>query len=749
LKRYLKLTLKIIIVSCLLLIGFITAVSYNVFGKLYSEDELLNYKNETASVVTSEDNIIIGKFYNENRTNAEYNDFPEHLINALIATEDARFFQHTGVDSRSLLRVLFKSIIMRDKSSGGGSTITQQLAKNIAGRNHFGFMTMPVNKTKEIIQARRIESIYSKENIITLYLNTVSFGENGYGIESAALRYFNKAVKDLNIEESAILIGILKANTYYNPHLNPENALKRRQIVLNQMLTYNYLGQAEIDSLQQLPLKLDYNNLNSNNNSGHFIVFVEKETKHILDSINKATKKNYNLKKDGLIIKTTLDYKMQRFANLSFKQHLSVMQNKLRTQYNSNSSQKKSLETLINQQLKRLKISKDSAKTKTKQSVFSWKENYRDSISLIDSLNLENTLLHAGLMAMSPKTGAIKTYVGGINHQRYAYDQIFSQRQLASTFKPILYANAFENGKTPCNYLDNEEIILTEYKDWHPTNADKKFGGKYSLQGALLNSKNVPTVNLYLETDFVKLDTIWNRLKFSSRLKNNPSLALGTTNASIYEVTNAYATFANYGKQVKPYIISSISTADGTILYEHKSEEPKTILTEKTATYINEVLQNAISRGTGTRLRNTYGVKMPLAGKTGTSQDYTDAWFVGYNPDLVMVSRVGCNSPKIHFNNGLGAGSSLALPLVAKTLKQIELDSELNKLYTSKFKALSDEDFYNLECEDYKERTAIENFFDLFKSNEKSFEEEQERTERKEERKQKRADKRKARRENE
>jgi len=745
LKKYLKLALKLIVLGILLLAGFITAVSYNAFGKLYTEDDLLNFKNETASIVKSEDNIVIGKFFQQNRTNAEFDDFPKHLVNALVATEDARFFEHEGVDSKSLLRVLFKSIIMGNKRSGGGSTITQQLAKNIAGRTHFGFMTMPVNKTKEIIQAKRIENIYTKENILTLYLNTVSFGENIYGIEAAALRYFNKDVKDLTIDESAVLVGVLKANTFYNPHLNPDNALMRRNVVLNQMVANNYLSQAEVDALQQLPLKLDYNNLNSNNNAGHFISFVEKQTIKIIDSINKVTKSKHNLKTDGLVITTTLNHKMQSFAQQAFQEHLSVMQTKLRAQYNSSNYQKKQLNELINKQLKRFKISKDSAKVKTKQTVFDWKESYQDSISIIDSLKLENTILHAGLLAMSPKTGAIKTYVGGINHQRYAYDQIFSQRQLASTFKPILYATAFENGKKPCDYLDNEEITLTDYKDWHPTNADKQFGGKYSMQGALLNSKNVPTVNLYLETNFVKLDTIWNRLKFTSRLKNNPSLALGTTNASIYEVTNAYATFANSGKQVKPYIITSIATADGTIIYEHEAKEAKTILSETTTTYINEILQNAINRGTGTRLRNTYNVKMPLAGKTGTSQDYTDAWFVGYNPDLVMVSRVGCDSPKIHFNSGLGAGSSLALPLVAKTLQQIEKDTELKKQFSTSFKPLTDDESYDLECDDFKEKTTIENFLDIFKSDKTSFEKQQERAKRKAERKEKRDTRTKAR----
>lgn len=744
LKRFLKYGSILFLLTVVGVLVFYFSVKNGAFGPIYSEEDLLNFKNETASLVLSEDDVILGKYYKKNRTNAVYKDFPKHVINALVATEDTRFFEHTGVDSRSLFRVVFKSLLLRDKRSGGGSTITQQLAKNMTGRKDFGFLTMPVNKAKEIIQARRIESIYSKEDILTLYLNTVSFGENIYGIETASLRYFNKKLKSLNIEESAVLIGILKANTYYNPHLNPKNALKRRQVVLKQMETYKYLKPSELDSLNQLPLGLDYHNLNNNNSSGHFLSFVKKKTVKILDSINKANKTNYDLKKDGLRITTTLNAKMQSYATQAFSEHLAVMQKKLNIQYTSTSN-KNRLKRLINTQLKRLNISSDLANTLSRKSIFEWNGIRYDSISTSDSLTLENKILHAGLLAISPKTGAIKTYVGGINHQRYAYDQVFSKRQLASTFKPILYATALENGKLPCDYLDNGEINLSDYEDWHPTNADKKFGGKYSLQGALLNSKNVPTVNLYLDTNFTQLDTIWNRLNFSSQLKNNPSLALGTASASIYELAQAYTTFSNNGKRSEAYAISSITTSDGIVLYEHKLAKTKTILNEKTATYINEILQNAINRGTGTRLRTTYGVRMPLAGKTGTSQDYTDAWFVGYNPDIVMVSRVGCNSPKIHFNNGLGSGSALALPLVAKTLNAVETDVGLKNTYNSNFKKLSEEDLEVLNCEDFKEKTDLEHFFDLFKSRETTFDKKQERAKRKSERIRKREERRRKR----
>lgn len=736
--KFLKYTSILLLLVVIGITGFYFSVKNNVFGPVYTTQDLLNYKNETASIIKSEDDVIIGKFFNKNRTNTTYKELPKHLINALVATEDARFFEHSGVDSRSMFRVFIKSILLGNKRSGGGSTISQQLAKNMTGRSEYGFMSMPVNKTKEIIIAQRIEGIYSKEDILTLYLNTVSFGENIYGIESAALRYFNKKTKDLTVEESATLVGILKANTYYNPHLNPDHSLSRRRVIINQMANYGYLTRKESDSLIKLPLQLNYNNLKSNNKSGHFIAFVEKESKQILDSLNTANNTAYDVLKDGLVITTTLNSKLQEYANTSFYEHLNKMQELFDKQMANSRTLQNQSNNIAEQHLKKMKISSDSAQVKYKQTIFKWSGLEQDSISVKDSLLLENKLLHAGLIALSPKTGAIKTYLGGINHQRYAYDQIFAQRQLASTFKPILYATALEYGKQPCDYLDNDKITLSDYKNWSPTNADNTFGGKYSLQGALLNSKNVPTVNLFMQTSFVQLDTIWNRLQFNSKLENKPSLALGTANASIYEVARAYSSFANYGKSVTPYAITKIETAKGEIIYEHKDVEPKTVLNETTAKQINEILQNAINRGTGTNLRTKYQVTMPLAGKTGTSQDYTDAWFVGYNPSLVMVSRVGCDSPKLHFTSGLGAGSSLALPLVARTLRFLEQDQTLKKIYSEQFLELTENEELLLACEDFKEDTGFDKILDFFKKKETSFEKQQERIQRKAERRERR-----------
>jgi len=335
------------------------------------------------------------------------------------------------------------------------------------------------------------------------------------------------------------------------------------------------------------------------------------------------------------------------------------------------------------------------------------------------------------MLAINPNTGAIKTWVGGINHNSYPYDQIFAQRQLASTFKPILYAAALEEGRQPCDYLDNEQLTISDYNNWSPENANKKTGGKYSMTGALMNSMNIPTVNLFIKTGFKPIDSIWQKMQFSTKLEHNPSLALGTTNASIYEVTRAYAAFANGGNLITPKCITKITTAEGKTLYQDKNIAPKQILEERTPKLINAILQKAVNQGTGTSLRNTYNVTLPLAGKTGTSQNYADAWFVGYNPNLVLVSRVGCASPKIHFYNGTGSGGRLALPLVAKTLYKLQNNSKLKRIYSKEFLSLSEELIDELNCEDFKEKTGLENFFDIFKSKDKSFGKEQEKLERK------------------
>ncbi len=744
LKKVFKYLFVLFFIGVLALGIFVAAVYYGVFGPLYTADELKEFKNETATLVLSEEGSIIGKFYAENRTNVSFEKFPKHLVDALVATEDARYFEHEGVDSRSLLRVLFKTILFNQRNAGGGSTINQQLAKNMYGRKSYGPLTMLVNKTKEGFLAHRLHGIYSKEEILTLYLNTVPFGENVLGIEAASRRYFNKPVEKLKTEESAVLIGMLKANTYYNPRLYPENAIGRRNVVVAQMEKYGYLTMSEKDSLQKLPLQLDYANLESEGPANYFLVQVKDEVQEILETINERDGTDYSIEKSGLTIKTTLNLNLQKYALNAYKSHLGVMQNRLRKQHRTGESNR-ILNELLTKELRRLKLTK-MAKERKNRELFDWDGFYTDSISVQDSLRHSLTLLHAGFLALEPNTGAIKTWIGGIDYRTQPYDQIHAQRQIASTFKPFLYAAALENGAQPCDYLDNEKLVLTDFNNWQPQNYDKSTGGKYTMAASLAKSLNIPTVNLYLSTPYSMLENLWQRMGFSQELINKPSLALGTSNASVYELAIAYASFANGGYKVKPQSILSIKTNDGKVLYFNKLLKSKErVLDKDHVSVLNSMLQKAVNEGTGRSIKGKYGITLPLAGKTGTSQDYADAWFAAYNPKLVLVTRVGASSPVIKFNTGTnGSGSALALPLAAKTLQSIQRSNWIKKTYTSKFEPLTEELTLQMTCEDYSEETGLEKFFNnIFKKEETTLERAKKRAERKAKRQKRREERRK------
>ncbi len=732
LKKVFKYLLIILLIGCIGISLFIAAVYYGVFGPLYTAEELKEFKNETATLVLSEEGSIIGKFYAENRINTTYEKLPKHLINALVATEDARYFEHEGVDSRSLLRVLFKTVLFNQRSAGGGSTIHQQLAKNMYGRERYGPLTMLVNKTKEGFLAHRLHGIYTKEEILTLYLNTVPFGENVLGIEAASRRYFNTSVNKLKIEEAAVLVGLLKANTYYNPRLYPENALRRRNTVLAQMEKYNYLSSQEKDSLSKLKLTLDYANLESEGPANYFLVQVKDEVKEILATINKEQGTDYSLDKSGLIVKTSLNLHMQRFALNAYTRHLGGMQKKLRSEYRTG-DKKSQLNDLVSKEYSRLKPKQRSNARKNRE-LFSWSGFYTDSISVRDSIRHSQMLLHAGFLALDPTNGAIKVWVGGIDYRTQPYDQIFAQRQIASTFKPILYTAALEEGIQPCDYLDNERLVLTDFNDWQPQNYDKSYGGKYTMAAALSKSLNIPTVNLFLSTSFETTEALWERFGFSQELENKPSLALGTANASIYEVAIAYASFANQGFKIQPKSIVSIQTAEGKTLFRNRfASSDDRILEEGKVDLMNVMLQKTILEGTGRSLKSTYGIELPLAGKTGTSQDYADAWFAAYSPKLVMVTRVGASSPSIKFSSGAnGSGSALALPLIARTLQQVQKTSWIKRSYSSNFKTMSEEEESVLLCEDYAEEGGFSKFLNsIFKKEETTLDRAKKRAERK------------------
>lgn len=716
-----KTAIKIFLAAAVLTIAVVLAACTGMAGQLKNADELLNYRNASASRVLSEDGELLGQFFYENRTNISFKQIPKHLIDALIATEDARFYEHRGTDVRSWFRVIFKTILMNDPGSGGGSTITQQLAKNMFGRKRTGFMPVVSSKISEVIMARRLERVFSKDEILTLYLNTVAFGENVYGIEAASARFFNKSSAELNIEESALLVGMLKANTYYNPRLHPDNAVTRRNVVLKQMEKYNYLDAQTADSLTGLPLKINYSKSRSAGIADYFLVQVKSETGRILGEIASSTGKKWDPEKDGLVITTTLNYFLQKYANQSFREHLPVMQERLNEQYRS-ASGKKVFEQVAGREMKRLGL-ENRADERRFQEIFNWNGTITDSITVADSLKRSLTTLHAGLFAMDPADGGIKAWVGGIDFKTQPYDQVLARRQLASVFKPVIYTAALEDGFEPCQYLDNDSITLAGFDDWSPENFDHSFGGKYSLSGALAQSMNIPTFSLFLGIGFEKVDEMWRRMGFSFTLDNTPSLAMGTAEASAMEVAAAYSSFANGGYRIEPWCIRSIETPGGEIIYTKQLIPDRVrIMNERSSLLMSAMLQKAIREGTGVSMNSVYGVDFPLAGKTGTSQDYSDAWFAAFNPGLVIVSRAGASSRAIHFNSGSnGSGSALALPLVALTLKKVKQDHRLRDSLIKSFPDLPPELANALDCPDFKDKNLFDMIIDIFEKDEKTY----------------------------
>ncbi|MDY0780530.1 transglycosylase domain-containing protein [Tenacibaculum sp. IB213877] len=695
----------------LLIFLLFLSVYFELFGKLPNKENLTSIINEEASLIYSSDDVIIGKIFAENRTNVKLEQIPQHLKDALIATEDKRFYSHNGYDGQSYARVFFRSILMQDASGGGGSTITQQLIKNLYGRQYHGFLSMPINKIKELIIARRMETLYNKDEILLLYLNSVPFGENNFGIESAANRFFNKSVNELNIEESAVLIGILKANTFYNPRLYPENAKKRRNTVLQLMNNEAYLSNKSKDSLQKLPITLSYKNLETNASAGYFAYQVKKKTDEIVKTINETTNSNYNLETDGLKIHTTLNFNIQKIAEKAAKEQLIIKQKQLDKELQS--------KILKNKWLKGQEFSAEDKQNRTMK-LFDWDSTKTITGNKIDSLWHYAKMLNASVLVTNPKNGAIISWVGGNNFTTLPFDMVLSHRQIASAFKPFLYATALENKISPCDYFENEEKTYKEYENWKPENADHTStpDKKVALWYALIQSMNIPSVNLYFKLEKEWLAESCRNLKFPEITDNTPSVALGTLDVSLYEATRAYGTFANDGEIRDLYMISKITDKEGNIIYESEEPETERVFTKESAQTITTILQKAVEQGTSSKIRNTYKIISPLASKTGTAQNYTNAWFMAYTPNIVLGTWVGNTKNTIHFNSGNGSGSSLALPIIATILKEIEKDPELKKEYLTSFD-IPEEISSSINCPPYREK-GIKGFFNrLFKKKEK------------------------------
>ena len=667
---------------------------YGVFGEVPGYFALKGIRNHTASEVYSADGVLLGKYYIENRQNADLEEITPLMINALVATEDARFFEHSGIDFRAWMRVLVKSILLMNESAGGGSTLSQQLAKNLFPREDYLAFSIFINKIKEMIVARRLEQLYTKEELLRLYLNTVPFSENVFGIKVAARRFFNTSTEKLKVEEAAILVGMLKGTTIYNPVKYPERAVKRRNIVISQMAKYGYLSPEERDSLIALPLDLQY--FKEGTNLGIATYFREQlrqDVQQILKSQKKKDGTPYNLYTDGLKIYTTLDAGLQRYAEEAVNTQMAVLQRRFYDDWKSGlpwgSNRVLQKEIAQSDRYKKLKAAGMSSEkiqtifdTPVKMTVFSWKGGEAEKeMSPLDSIKYYLTLLNTGLLAADPQTGAVKAWVGGINHKYFQYDHVKSRRQVGSTFKPVVYAAALQSGMLPCEYTPNRELTYAEYEDWQPKNADGEYGGVYSMTGALSGSVNAVSVEVALRAGLKSVADLGRAMGVQQNIPEVPSIALGAVDASLQDMVRVYATLVNGGLSPELYYLDRIETPDGKVLVNFKKPDSRDFKRSLEADYsaaMIQMLEKVVDEGTGRRLRSEYGLRMPLAGKTGTTQNQTDGWFLGFTPRLVVGAWVGADNPAVHFRSlGPGQGAATALPIWGKFMSKVAGNSKL------------------------------------------------------------------------
>ncbi|MBN1116623.1 MAG: transglycosylase domain-containing protein [Bacteroidales bacterium] len=732
-KKQKKLILKILLYGLIsgiaLFFIFILFIRIGAFGKLPTEAELKQIKNNTATEIITVDNKLLGRFYYQNRTNALLDEIPSELIDALIATEDVRFFSHNGVDTRSTFRVLIKSILLFNKSAGGGSTLTQQLAKNLFPRKSFGILTIPVVKTKEIIIAKRIEKMYSKHEILELYLNTVPFGENTYGIETASIVFFNKKPKELQIQETAMLVGILKANSHYNPHNNPEAALKRRNVVISQMVKYKYLTKIEADSLKSLPLELNFRKLTSiEGPAPYFREHLRHEAKKILEKYSKPDGTPYNLYADGLKIYTTLNYTMQNYAEEAVQVHMSKLQETFNKHWKGKEPWKKD-PSLAKQQIKQSRIYKnlinsgltdeqaiEKMKEKHSTTVFSWEGDRDTTMSSFDSVLYHFQTLQTGVLIMNGFNGDVLAWIGGSGFKYFQYDHVKAKRQVGSTFKPLVYASAIENGKDPCKFYANDSVVYENYDNWTPENSGEGYGGYYSMKGALAHSINTVSVKVLLETGIDSTIRLAKKMGIKSNLPEVPSLALGTGEVSLYEMVSAYSCFINKGRKVEPRLIRRIEDSEGHVIYANKTHTPgDSVMSVETARTILAMMQGTVDRGTASSLRSVYGFNSEFAGKTGTTQNQTDGWFIGMNPNLVVGVWVGGDNPAVRFRTSTyGQGAYAALPIFANFFQKLYKHPVYKYLSNASFQ-IPEHTYRQLDCVDFREEEMdiFEEFFKI------------------------------------
>lgn len=700
---------------------YLTSISF--FGPLPTFEQLENPKNSLATEIISEDGKVLGKYFYENRSNIKYEDLPQNLINALIATEDVRFRSHTGIDIRALLRAVKGQLLGQD--AGGASTITQQLAKMLFTDRPSSGLERVMQKLKEWIIAVRLEKQYTKDEIIAMYFNKYDFVNNAVGIKSAAQVYFNTTPAELSTIESAMLVGMLKNSALYNPNRRDSLTRVRRNVVLSQMDKYGLLVNDEkLDSLQAQPIVLDFKKASHNEGLSPYLREYIRVgfLKDWCANNSKPDGTPYNLYTDGLKVYTTINSRMQSFGEESMRTHISSLQKDFYKHWKGYTKapfpkdfEQEQIDMIMEQAMKRseryrkLKLAGKSKKEikkafrkKVPMTVFSWKGERDTIMSPMDSIKYYKYFIHSGMMSMDPRNGHVKAYVGGINYKHFKYDHVaVGKRQVGSTFKPFLYAIAMQEGYSPCYQIPNVPVVFEKEqwgleKDWVPSNSDDKYEGlMISMKFGLANSINTITAYIMKQFGPHAVVDLARKMGITSKLSAVPSVCLGTFDLSVYEMVGAYSTFANKGIWTEPIIITRIEDKNGVVLEEFT---PKTteVMSAQTADIMVRMLQGVVDgvenpqdgmkKGTGVRLRFKYQFENEIGGKTGTTQNNSDGWFMGITPNLVTGVWSGNEDRSIHFRDTYyGQGANMALPVWAEYMQRVYADTLELGIYPKEF----------------------------------------------------------------
>jgi penicillin-binding protein 1A len=691
-KKYNRRIWKVLIGGMVFFAIFIVLIGFGVFGEIPSFRTIEHPKSNEATEIISEDGKVLGTYFVKNRSNVNYSQISPNVINALIATEDVRFRSHSGIDFKRTFTIFFYAMMGKKQ---GGSTITQQLALNLfseEGRERNYFLRI-IQKFQEWVIAVKLERNYTKEEIITMYLNTVDFGNQAYGIKSAARVYFNTTPDKLSVPQAAVLIGLQRGITRYSPTKNPERALSRRNTVMSLMLKSGLITSDVFDAEKDKPLNLHFNAATTNEGPApYFRSVLKSEVKRILEE--RSITKNgvpYDLDRDGLKITTTINYDMQVYAEEAQKEYMKELQKQFTNSWKGRNPFR-GMELQIDQGMKRsdrykaLKAEgkteseiKEDFNTPTRLTIFTWKGNLDTLMKPIDSVKYYKLLLRNAMMSMDPKTGYIKAWVGGINFEHFKYDQVkMGTRQVGSTAKPFTYAVAIENGMSPCLEVDNVPVTISNpgSDDWTPRSSGT-LPGKITLQKALAYSQNYIAAYLMNIVGATAVATEIKKMGITTDVPVVPSICLGTFDASIYDMVGAYGAFANKGAWTQPTYILKIEDRNGVVLYDSKPVI-KVVMNEEVAYVMTRMLRGVITGGTGWRLAGKYGISAPTGGKTGTTQNNSDGWFMAITPDLVTGVWTGCEDRAFHFTSTRdGEGANSALPIYAGFMKRVYANSSL------------------------------------------------------------------------